>query len=115
MDPAAIPWRTTRFPGVGIHFYASDRATGRVVALIRMDEGCGYPPHRHIGSEDVLVVLGGYRDEFGEHRAGRRVHYAAGTCHGPVALAGAGPCVLLSIAYEGVAALDDAPGDQPLA
>ncbi len=105
-DGAAIPWRATRHAGVGIHFYSSDRRSGRVVALIRMDPGCGYPAHRHTGIEEVMVLQGGYRDEFGEHRRGQRVHYAAGTCHGPVALAGAGPCVLLSIAHEGIVSLD---------
>jgi anti-sigma factor ChrR (cupin superfamily) len=107
MDLAAVPWRSTRHPGVEVHFYASDRATGRVLALIRMAPGCGYPAHRHHGTEDVLVLQGGYRDARGDHRRGAFVGYEDGTEHGPVALGGPGdePCVLLALAHEGVVLL----------
>jgi anti-sigma factor ChrR (cupin superfamily) len=103
MDLAAIPWRTTRYRGVAVHFYASDRRSGRALALIRMDPGCGYPPHRHRGTEHVLVLQGGYRDEAGEHRAGAFVTNDDGSEHAPVALDGAVPCVLLALAHEGIA------------
>jgi len=107
MDLAAIPWRRTRYPGVALHFYASDRVSGRVVALIRMEPGHGYPRHRHRGVEEVLVVQGGYRDERGQYAAGQFVVYADGTTHTPLALDGPGdgPCVLLAVAHEGVALL----------
>jgi putative transcriptional regulator len=104
MDHDLIPWRTTRYPGVAIHFHASSEATGRVVALIRMAPGCGYPMHRHRGPEDVLVIEGGYRDARGEHRAGTFLRYEDGTAHAPVALdLGDGrACVLLAVAHEGI-------------
>lgn len=107
MDLAAIPWRTTRYPGVDIRFYASDERTGRVVALIRMAPGTGYPGHRHRGAEEVLVVQGGYRDGLGEHRAGSIVRYEDGTAHAPIALGGPGDdaCVLLAVAHEGITLL----------
>jgi len=99
-----VPWRQTRYPGVSVHFYASDKRTGRVVALIRMNPDCGYPTHKHRGAEDVVVLQGGYRDERGEHRAGSFVHYEDGSSHGPVALASmqGQACVLLAVAHEGV-------------
>ena len=104
MDLTAIPWQSTRDPGVGIHFYAADRKSGRALVLIRMEPGCGYPRHRHRGPEQVLVVAGGYRDERGEHRAGQFVLYADGTEHAPIATAdpGSQPCVLLALADEGI-------------
>lgn len=102
MDLAAIPWRTTRYPGVAIHFYASDKQSGRVLALIRMDPGCGYPEHRHHGEEHVLVLQGGYRDARGDHRAGSFVVYEDRSVHEPVALPGDEACVLLALAHEGV-------------
>ena len=105
MDYEAIPWRTTRYPGVRVHFYASDKATGRVVALIGMQPGCGYPAHRHKGPEEVLVIQGGYRDEQGEHRAGQFVRYEDGTAHAPVALADGPECILFAVAHEGIALL----------
>jgi len=108
MDLAAIPWRATRYPGVALHFYASDRSSGRVVALIRMEPGHGYPRHLHRGTEEVLVVQGSYRDELGRYGTGQFVVYADGTTHTPVALAGPGDpaCVLLAVAHEGVDLLD---------
>lgn len=78
-----------------------------------MAPGQGYRPHRHVGTEDVLVLCGGYRDAEGEHRAGDHVHYPAGTSHSPVALGDserpAGPanpaCVLFSVVPEGIEVL----------
>ncbi|MEO6594978.1 MAG: cupin domain-containing protein [Planctomycetota bacterium] len=104
MDLAAIPWRKTRYPGVAIHFYASDLSSGRVLALIRMEPGRGYPRHLHRGEEQVLVVQGGYHDEHGDHAAGQFVRYADGTSHAPVAqqAPSAEACVLLALAHEGV-------------
>ncbi|MBL8751847.1 MAG: cupin domain-containing protein [Planctomycetes bacterium] len=104
MDLAAIPWQTTRYPGVSIWFYASDRTTGRALVLIRMDPGRGYPRHKHRGEEHLLVVQGGYRDERGEHRAGTFAVYEDGSEHAPVAIdePGSEPCVLLALAHEGI-------------
>lgn len=87
-----------------MHFYASDRASGRALALIRMAPGRGYPGHRHRGEEHVLVLQGGYRDERGEHRAGQFITYDDGSWHHPVALGSPGdaPCVLLALAHEGI-------------
>ncbi|MCR9245337.1 MAG: cupin domain-containing protein [bacterium] len=108
MDLDSIPWRKTRYTGMDVHFYSTDRdrgesGQGRVVALIRMQPGCGYPRHRHRGTEEVLVLRGGYRDEFGEHRAGAFVTYDGGTIHTPVAVDDCDEaCVLLAIAREGI-------------
>jgi len=105
MDLAAIPWRTTRYPGVRVHFYSHDKQSGRTVALIAMAPGHGYPRHRHRGAEEVFVVQGGYRDELGEYRAGGYVRYEDGTMHSPVAVEGDEDCVLFAIAHEGIALL----------
>ena len=104
MDLSAIPWKGTRHPGVAIHFYATDRSSGRALVLIRMEPGCGYPRHQHRGPEHLLVVTGGYRDGLGEHRAGQFASYDDGSEHAPVALAGDGApaCVLLALAHEGI-------------
>ncbi|MEQ1634298.1 MAG: cupin domain-containing protein [Planctomycetota bacterium] len=105
MDVSAIPFRPTRYDGVRVHFYSSDRATGRVVALIGMQPRCGYPAHRHKGPEEVLVLQGGYRDAMGEHRAGDFVRYEDGTTHAPVAMEGEQECILFAVAHEGIALL----------
>lgn len=111
MDLSAIPFRSTRHDGVRIHFYSHDARSGRTVALIAMQPGCGYPRHRHRGVEEVLVLQGGYADEHGEHRRGSMVRYPDGSTHSPRALPG-DCCVLLAAAAEGIELLTgDSAGD----
>jgi len=43
--------------------------------MIKMEPGCSYPRHKHRGSEELLILRGGYRDEAGEHRAGEYVRW----------------------------------------
>jgi anti-sigma factor ChrR (cupin superfamily) len=105
MDLSSVPWRATRHAGVAVHFYASDRATGRALVLIRMEPGCGYPRHRHVGDEHVLVVQGAYADGHGTHGTGELVVHPDGSEHAPVAVRGGPPCVLLALAHEGITLL----------
>lgn len=123
-DPDALPWRPTRHPGVAwIPLHPSEeevrrarragRGSGETTVLVRMDPGRGYPPHRHLGLEEVLILVGGYRDERGEHGPGSYLRYGAGSEHAPVATGDparpVGPgnpaCVLFAVARGGVADL----------
>jgi|SRR6187551_814471 len=125
--PGDVPWRATRYPGVFWHPLAAavdENAQvegadgGDAVVLIRMDPGRGYPPHRHVGIEDVLVLQGGYRDDRGEHLAGSYLRYPPGSIHAPVATGDADrapgadnpSCILFAIARGGVQNLE-APGE----
>jgi ChrR Cupin-like domain len=125
----AIAWRSTKHEGIQWYPLAPERDPRRSVprdgperervegddsvVLIRMDPGCGYPPHRHVGIEDVLVLEGGYRDDRGEHRAGTYLRYPAGSAHAPVAIGDRGKpigeqnpsCILFAIARSGVESL----------
>jgi anti-sigma factor ChrR (cupin superfamily) len=131
LDLDGFAWRATRIPGV--HWYPifegkegeheGDGSRDSVV-LIRMEPGVGYPAHRHLGIEDVLILEGGYQDEFGVHRAGAFVRYPAGSVHSPIALAdppssshGRGrACVMFAIARGGVENLGRVtPDNQPRA
>jgi len=121
-DLGSIPWRATELPGVSwfpLHLGTGapvDRSRGAGTVLIRMEPGAGYERHRHVGFEEVLVLQGGYRDEFGEHRRGDHVHYDDGSEHAPVALGDpsrpAGEdnpaCVLFAVA-GGIELLDRRP------
>ncbi|MFT5288381.1 MAG: anti-sigma factor ChrR (cupin superfamily) [Planctomycetota bacterium] len=114
-----LPWRETRVEGISWLplWLASEAAQGGeasgATVLIRMEPGRGYRPHRHVGGEDVLILAGGYGDEFGEYRAGEHVHYQPGSIHSPVALGDAdrpiGPdnpaCILFSCVPKGIETL----------
>lgn len=115
-DLAALPWQATRVEGIAwIPLQLSEQASGAssrgaASVLIRMAPGCGYEPHRHVGTEDVLVLRGGYRDELGTYRVGEHVHYRAGSEHAPVALGDSGQpvgednpeCVLFAVVPAGI-------------
>lgn len=103
IDLAAVPFQPTRYPGVAIHFYRSDRSSGHAAVLIRMEPGCGYPAHRHLGPEELLVLQGGFRDERGVWRAGEYARFETGSAHAPIALDEGEACVFFAIAHEGIA------------
>ncbi len=121
IDPDAIGWHATGVEGISLIFLhppagesggeGAGSGTARdSVVLIRMEPGHGYPAHRHLDVEDVLVLAGGYRDERGVHRQGSFVRYESGSMHSPVACGErgrpAGPdhpaCVLFAIARGGI-------------
>lgn len=124
-EAAGLDWRPTRVSGVAwipLHLAGENpdqpRTRGAACVLIRMEPGSGYTPHRHVGSEDVLVLAGGYRDEWGTYRQGDHVHYAPGSSHAPRALGRsdlpAGPanpaCVLFTTVPAGIELLQPEPG-----
>jgi anti-sigma factor ChrR (cupin superfamily) len=96
-DTEALPWRGTAVDGVAWLPLASDESVavedssgmaarrGGGAVLIRMAPGRGYPAHRHLGAEDVLVLQGGYVDEWGEHLQGEFVRYPPDSHHAPLA------------------------------
>lgn len=110
MDAAEVAWRGTQVEGVDWCLLASEGAgegaEAGATVLIRMAPGCGYPPHRHLDVEELLVLAGGYRDAMGEHRAGDYVRYPAGSAHAPVAI-GDTACLLYASARGGIEVLGD--------
>ncbi len=114
LDASDLPWRETKQEGVAwLPLFLegeSGAAGGDATVLIQMAPGAGYPAHRHIGAEDVLVLAGGYRDELGEYRVGEHIRYPAGSSHAPVALGDPSQavtsqnpaCVLYAVAQGGV-------------
>ncbi len=118
LDRDEVEWRDTNVRGVHWHLLAQEGddpggaggAHPGGAVLIRMGPGRGYPPHRHLGSEEVLVLAGGYRDDRGTHRAGDYVRYEPGSVHAPVALGdearAVGPdnpaCVLFATVRVGI-------------
>jgi len=105
-DPSSVDWPASRREGIAVKVLWRDDPSGDVAVLVRMDPGCRYPRHRHVGDEDVLVLQGGFCDAAGEHRAGSFHRFPAGSVHAPVALDGALPCVLFAVARGGVELLE---------
>jgi anti-sigma factor ChrR (cupin superfamily) len=101
-DLSSIEWRATRHTGIFIHVLRHDEQTGDGSVLIRMQPGCGYPAHRHVGIEEVLILQGGYRDQKGEHRAGDYIINEAGSAHHPFALDGTEDCIMFAVAHGGI-------------
>src|SRR5690242_13427154 len=110
LDEASLPWRSTRHPGIAWVALHDETGARDSTVLIRMDPGCGYPAHRHLDVEEVLILRGGYRDDLGEHRAGTYLRYPAGSIHSPVALGDRSravgddnpACLLFAVARGGV-------------
>ncbi len=100
-DFSSIEWRATRHTGIFIHTLRRDETSGDATVFIRMQPGCGYPAHRHIGVEEVLILQGGYRDQRGEHRAGEYVVNHSGSTHHPVAFDGQ-DCIMFAVAHGGI-------------
>jgi len=99
-----LPWRETRIRGISWLDLAPESAELTRTVLIRMAPGCGYPRHRHLGPEDVLVLAGGYTDDDGRVLvAGDFFRYPEGSEHAPTANGGDGdpPCVLFAVAHGG--------------
>lgn len=98
IDTESVAWQETGVPGIRICPLSPAEivrgAAGPVDAtvLIRMEPGHGYPSHKHLGVEQVLILAGGYRDERGEHPTGSYLRYEEGSVHSPVALGQAGEC-----------------------
>ncbi len=107
-----LPWRETRIGGIAWVDLAPESAGSARTVLIRMDPGCGYPRHRHLGPEDVLVLAGGYTDDDGRVlEAGDFIRYPEGSEHAPTAngVVGDPPCVLFAVAHGGTERTDPGP------
>lgn len=102
LDLSSIEWRATRHRGTFLHVLRRDEQTGDATVFIRMEPGCSYPAHRHVGVEEVLILQGGYRDQTGIHRAGEYLINEAGSTHHPVALDGAEDCIMFAVAHRGI-------------
>lgn len=49
--------------------------------LLYAPPGSLLPPHRHLGSESILVLDGGLDDQGRDYQRGDWIHYAQGSCH----------------------------------
>lgn len=84
IPPREIRWRRLPARGARVALLARDPYSGSVLLLAHMPPRRTFPLHVHQGPEDVLVLAGGYADQFGTFEAGAYVAYPAGSEHGPI-------------------------------
>lgn len=79
----SLRWRWLPARGARIAPLARDPHTGSVLLLGHMPARRRFPLHTHLGPEDVLVLAGGYTDQFGTFEKGAYTSYLSGSEHGP--------------------------------
>jgi anti-sigma factor ChrR (cupin superfamily) len=91
-------WMPTGLPGVFAKQLYVDPARDTVTMLVRMEPGSSYPPHRHGGPEECLVVEGDLRVgdvvlQAGDYQcaAGDSIHDVSTTVNG---------CILLIVSSQ---------------
>lgn len=78
-----LRWRRLPARGARIALLAQDPHTGSALLLGHMPARRAFPLHVHLGPEDVLVLSGGYADQFGTFEAGAYAAYVPGSEHRP--------------------------------
>jgi len=81
IDPEALPWEPTPYPGVEIKVLLRDEESGLLTALFRWAPGAVLPLHEHVEIEQTYVLEGSLVDEEGEVRAGEFVWRPRGSRH----------------------------------
>ena len=95
VNVAALPWETTRHPGVETKALVSDPASGLLTVLTKMVPGARLPDHEHVLIEQSYVLEGELHCGEGVCRAGDFVWRPAGSRH--EAWAGPAGCVTLAM------------------
>jgi anti-sigma factor ChrR (cupin superfamily) len=65
-----IAWHRLTVRGARLAVLLRDRFTGSALVLGHMPARRAFPRHLHLGPEDVLVLAGGYEDQYGTFEAG---------------------------------------------
>src|SRR5207302_10784302 len=100
-DLNSIDWHPARYQGIFVNVLRRDEQSHDATALIRMQPGCRYPAHRHVGPEEVFILQGGSRAQQSERRGGEYILNEAGSAHAPAALEG-DDCSILAVALGGI-------------
>jgi len=76
-------WRFAGAIGAAFAILSRDARTGAMLLLGRMKPAKFYPEHRHVGLEEILILRGGFEDQFGDFTAGMYTAYEPGSVHRP--------------------------------
>lgn len=93
LDTHALPWIPSPMPGVERRLLdRQGEEVARATSLVRYAPGSRFPPHRHGGGEEFLVLEGTFSDELGDYAAGSYLRNPVGSSHAPFSVAG---CTIL--------------------
>lgn len=81
IDPEALDWAPTRFPGISSKVLMRDDERGLLTALFRFEPGAVLPDHVHEDIEQTWMIAGSLEDGEGVARAGEFVWRPAGSRH----------------------------------
>ena len=81
---ARLDWVASPTPGVErrMLFRIGDEKA-RATSIVRYARGSRFPPHRHPGGEEFLVLEGTFEDEAGDYPSGSYVRNPPGSAHAP--------------------------------
>jgi anti-sigma factor ChrR (cupin superfamily) len=81
VDTASAPWLETPMPGAAYQELYGEPGHPERIVHVRMAPGTTGPEHDHPAGEEVFVLEGGCRDEFGSYETGTWVRYPPGSRH----------------------------------
>jgi anti-sigma factor ChrR (cupin superfamily) len=102
MNVDALEWEDLDQPGVRIHWLRRDEDAGTTAVLLHIRAGHTFLNHRHIGSEDCLVIRGTLRDSRGVYHAGDYVFYEAGSIQQDIRALEGEDCILFLVNQRGI-------------
>ena len=98
-------WSDGPIEGMTIyHVEGGPRVARAITGFTRIESGGGFPEHKHLGKESILILQGYFKDTVSDvvHGPGDIVHMASQTSHGFEVLEGATQLTYLVVVQEGV-------------
>lgn len=83
IDTRRAAWRPGLVPGLSVLPLHSHGTVS--TALVRWAPNTQFQPHRHLGGEEIFVLEGLFRDEYGHYPAGTWLRGPCGSAHTPYA------------------------------
>ena len=78
-----IEWQVHPVPGVEISIFYTDPIARRMSGVLKAAPGMEYPPHRHVGVEEIYMISGDLRIGTEIYGAGDYIRSNPGSVHAP--------------------------------